>query len=93
MKPKTCIEGKGLAKNKRLDKSSLVRAKKILTLIAVREGTTVEKVRTNIQLAMLSGLLSKDPAVQEKWRRIPCAKELPTPEEVIAFYGEELTKL
>jgi hypothetical protein len=42
---------------------------------------------------MLSGLLSKDPAVKEKWKRIPCAKELPTPEEVIAFYGEELTKL
>jgi len=85
MKPKTCC--------KRLDKRSLAKAKKALAFVAIREGTTAEKVKMHIQLAMLSGLLSKDPAVREKWKRIPCAKELPTPEEVIAFYGEELTRL
>jgi hypothetical protein len=66
---------------------SLIYAEKAIEQIAAREGTTVEKVRMHIQLAMLSGLVSKDPAVREKWKRIPCAKELPTPKEVIASFG------
>lgn len=71
---------------------SLIYARKAIEQIALREATTVEQVRTNIQLAMLSGLLSEDPEVREKWKRIPSAKELPTPEEVIAFYADELTR-
>lgn len=71
--------------------AELQSAQRALIAIARREGTTVEAVRKNIQIAMIAGMASPDPAVQAEWRRIPCAGEVLTPEEVIAFYAGELT--
>lgn len=65
---------------------------KALAEIAIREGKSVTEIRKQIQIAMLSGLLNDDPRIQEQWKRIPCADEIPTPEEVIAFYAEEIIK-
>jgi len=73
-------------------KKALTAAEKALKTIADREGISVEQVRKHIQVAMLGGLVSSDPTVRVCWARIPCAGEVPTPEEVIAACADEIKK-
>ena len=60
-------------------------AEKAIRIIAMREGVTVEEVRNQMKLAMLAGLCNQDPAVQARWKKIPCKGGLPTPEELITY--------
>lgn len=60
-------------------------AERAIQELAIREGKTVEYIRSQMKLAMLSGLCNPDPKVQENWKRIPCKGEVPTPEEIITF--------
>jgi hypothetical protein len=69
----------------------LLIAEKVISQIAERHHTTPDMVRKHIQLGMLNGLTSEDPRIKAEWKRIPCAGEVPTPEEVIAFYASKLT--
>lgn len=52
----------------------------------------MEDVRKHIQGARMGVLLSNDPAIKAAWKRIPKAGEVPTPEEVIAYYAEKMRK-
>ena len=70
--------------------NSLELAERSIRRIAEREQSTPEQVRKHIQVAMLSGLLSETPSIREQWQRIPCSGEIPTPEELIAYYVNEL---
>lgn len=60
-------------------------AEKALRTIAMQRCMTVEQVRTQIKIAMLSGLTNPDPEIQARWKKIPCKGDLPTPEELITF--------
>ena len=60
-------------------------AEKAIRIIAMREGVTAPEVRKQMKLAMLAGLCNQDPAVQARWKKIPCKGELPTPEELITY--------
>ena len=66
-------------------KRKRISAEQALQTVAIRNGTTVEEVRKEIKLAMLAGLCNTDPVVQARWKKIPCAGEVPTPEELIAY--------
>ena len=66
-----------------MKKRNRISAEQALQEVALRNRTTVEEVRKEIKLAMLAGLCNTDPAVQAKWREIPSAGEIPTPEELI----------
>lgn len=70
--------------------STLEVAARSIEKIAAKEGTTPEMVRKHIQLAMLNGLISDDPKVRAEWAKIPRAGEVPTPEELIAYYAAQL---
>lgn len=70
--------------------STLEVAARSIEKIAAKEGTTPEMVRKHIQLAMLNGLISDDPRVKAEWAKIPRAREVPTPEELIAYYAAQL---
>ena len=74
-------------------KRKRISAEQALQTVAIRDGTTVEEVRKEIKLAMLAGLCNTDPAVQTKWKEIPCAGEMPTPEELITYVAEKVTGL
>ena len=65
-------------------------AERALEKIAKKEGTTVEQIRKHIQIAMLSGLLSEDPAIKDQWEQIPTAGEVATPEEVVAYCADKM---
>lgn len=70
--------------------TTLEMADKVIRSIALRENSTPEQVRKQIRLAMLSGLLNEKPEVRKAWEQIPCVGEVPTPDEVIAYYAERL---
>ena len=58
--------------------------------IAMREGITVEEVRTEMKKAMMIGLCSPDPSVREQWKKIPCKGDIPTPEELIIYMAQNV---
>lgn len=58
--------------------------------IALRKGKTTAKVREEIRKAILIGLCSQDPRVQTYWKQIPCEGIVPTPEDVIPFFADEV---
>ena len=74
-------------------KRTRISAEQALQTVAFRNGTTVEEVRKEIELAMLAGLCDTDLAVQAKWKEIPCAGDAPTPEELITYAAEKVKGL
>ena len=66
-------------------KKTIKDAERALREVAQQNNTTLEEVKKEIRLAMLAGLCNTDPAVQARWKDIPCAGEVPTPEELIAY--------
>lgn len=58
---------------------------KVFEEIATREGVSVAEIREEIQKAIDAGLESPDPAVQQRWSKMPCKGDKPTPEDVIAY--------
>ncbi len=68
-----------------MKKKELEAAENAIRKIAQRDGVTVEFVRKQMRLAMLSGLCSMDPKHKAYWDSIPREGEYPTPEELIAY--------
>ena len=58
--------------------------------LAIRDGISVAEVREEIQKAIDIGMSSSDPAVQEKWGKMPCRGERPTPEEVVLYLSKQV---
>lgn len=57
----------------------------------VRErNITDEEMKAIIANRIKTGLNDPDPEKQEQWRRIPCAGEIPTPEERLRYAVERL---
>lgn len=65
-------------------------AKRAFQRIAAKEGVSVEEVRKQIKLAMLTGMCNPDPKVQAYWKQIPHKGDVPTPEEVVVFLTKEV---
>ena len=57
----------------------------IFARVAMRHGTTVADVYSEIQKAIYAGFDSTDPDVQAEWRKVNFKGERPTPEEVLAY--------
>lgn len=53
-------------------------AERAIRTLAMKEGKTVEYIRSQMKLAMISGLCNPDPQVQANWKRY-LAKEKPRP--------------
>ena len=60
-------------------------AERAIRTLAMKEGKTVEYLRTQMKVAMLAGLCNQDPQIQARWQMIPCKGEVPTPEELITY--------
>ncbi|MBP1736771.1 MAG: hypothetical protein H6Q60_652 [Oscillospiraceae bacterium] len=67
-------------------------AEQAIRKIAKRDGVSIEYVRKQMQLAMLSGLCSSDPAHKAFWGNVPSRTEIPTPEELITHIAKKLTQ-
>ena len=66
--------------------TQLAAARRAIEAIAVREGISVEEVRREISLAILTAQ-PKDASIVSA---IPCAALVPTPEELIAYCASKL---
>lgn len=62
----------------------------ILSLIALKNNTTVEEVRHEMQIAMEAGFSNPDPNIQKKWAAIPRKGAMPTLEEFVSYIAEHL---
>ena len=80
---------RGPAPRKKPD--ALMTAAAALERIAAREGTTPDMVRKHIQVGLINGLISEDPQIRAAWAQIPHAGEIPTVDEVIAYYATQLS--
>lgn len=65
-------------------------AERAIRTIAMQEGRNVEYIRSQMKIAMLSGLSNPDPEIQAKWKLIPCKGEIPTPEELITYLAHNV---
>ena len=58
--------------------------------LARERGITVEEMRAIISARIERGLHDPDPEKRAKWERIPCAGEVPTPEELLSYVVKKL---
>lgn len=58
--------------------------------LAKERNTTVEDIRSQITARIEAGLRDPDPVRRAQWERIPCAGEIPTPEEWLHYAVERL---
>lgn len=68
------------------------KAERALQILAAKDGVSVGYVRTKIQNAIDIGMANPDPHIRAYWEAIPHHGERPTPEDVICFFAENLTK-
>lgn len=61
----------------------------ILQQVAKEHRTTEDEVRKEIRKAMVAGMLSRDPAVQEEWRKIPHEGEYLTEDDFLIYLIEK----
>ena len=71
-------------------KRELRLAKRAIQQMAQENHVTVEEARREMQDALEEAMNNPDPAVQARWKEIPCAGEVPTVEEVILWVGNQL---
>lgn len=60
--------------------------------LARERDTTVEDIRAMISARIRAGINSDDPQIRKQWARIPCAGDVPTPEEWLRYVVEALEK-
>ena len=58
--------------------------------LARERGITVEEMRAIISARIEKGLHDPDPEKRAQWERIPCAGDVPTPEEWLRYSVERL---
>ena len=64
--------------------------KDFFAMLAERDHTTVEKVKEKISKRIWKGQHDPDPERRAQWERIPCAGDVPTPEEWLRYSVERL---
>lgn len=66
------------------------RPETVFEWLARRRNVTVEEMRAYISARIAEGWNSPDPARREQWRQIPCAGDIPTPEEWLRYAVEKI---
>ena len=66
------------------------KGKDFFAMLAERDHTTVEKIKEKISKRIWEGLHDPDPERRAQWERIPCAGDVPTPEERLRYSVERL---
>lgn len=62
----------------------------IFECFARERGITVEEMRAIISARIERGWNDPNPEKQAQWRKIPCAGEIPTPDEWLKYAVERL---
>ena len=62
----------------------------IFERLARERNITVDEMKAIIADRIRAGLNNPDPEKRAQWQRIPCAEEIPTPEEWLRYVVERL---
>lgn len=62
----------------------------IFERLARERNITVDEMREIISARIERGWNDPDPVKRAQWERIPCAGEIPTPEELLRYVVEKL---
>ncbi len=62
----------------------------IFERLAREHGITVEEMRAIISVRIEKGWNDPDPVKRAQWRKIPCAGDIPTPDEWLRYAVERL---
>ncbi len=62
----------------------------IFERLARERGIAVEEIRAIISARIETGWNDPDPQKQMQWRKIPCAGEIPTPDEWLRYVVEKI---
>ena len=62
----------------------------IFERMARERNISVEEMRAIISDRIAKGRNDEDPVKREQWRKIPCAGELPTPDEWLRYAVESI---
>lgn len=62
----------------------------IFERFARERGITVKEMRAIISARIEKGWNDSDPVKKAQWRKIPCAGEIPTPDEWLKYVVEKL---
>lgn len=65
-------------------------AEHLFERLAHERGITVEEMRAIISERIERGWNDPDPEKKAQWRKIPCAGEIPTPDEWLKYTVERL---
>lgn len=65
-------------------------AEHLFERLARERGITVEEMRAIISARIERGWNDPDPEKRVQWRKIPCAGEIPTPDEWLKYAVEKL---
>ena len=65
-------------------------AEHLFERLARERGITVEEMRAIISERIERGWNDPDPEKKAQWRKIPCAGEIPTPDEWLKYTVERL---
>jgi len=68
------------------------KAQRAIRQIARSQGITEAEVRAEMEIAMLEGYNSTDPAVQAEWAKAPFGGHVPTIEEFVAWCVNRLAE-
>ena len=64
--------------------------KYLKTILNQEQNISVEEMRAIISKRIEQGWNSNDPVKREQWRKIPCAGEMPTPDEWLRYAVERI---
>ena len=62
----------------------------IFERMARERNISVEEMRAIISDRIEKGGNDKDPVKREQWRKIPCAGEVPTPDEWLSYVAKKI---
>lgn len=65
-------------------------AEHIFERLARKRGITVEEMRAIISARIEKGWNDPDPEKRVQWRKIPCAGDIPTPDEWLRYAVERI---
>lgn len=71
-------------------KMTVKQVEDIMRRIAVENETTLEEVKKEIKLAMMSGIKNESPEVQKRWSEISHNAESLTPEEFVIYLASRI---
>ncbi len=62
----------------------------LIERLARVQGVSVEEMRQQLMARIAAGLNAPDPERRAQWAKIPCAGDIPTPEEYLEYTVQRL---